>query len=95
MLALVFAGVRARAPLTLNVGRLDNREIRAFSFMQMPCRTIEQIATHFIRTLRYERQASSRVRALASTAGVGPTCRSTRTPEFAGSLRGCRLTGAV
>ena len=50
--------------------------------MQTPSRTIEQIATHFIRTLRYERQASSRVRALASKAGVGPTCRSTRTPEM-------------
>ena len=50
--------------------------------MQTSSRTIEQIATPFIRTLRHERQASSQVRALASKAGVGPTCRSTRTPEM-------------
>ena len=79
----------------ITLGALISEKYGRFSFMQTPSRTIEQIATHFIRTLRNERQASSQVRALASTAGVGPTCRSTRTPEYAGSLRGCRFAGAV
>ena len=68
--------------MTSTLGTLIIEKYVRFSFMQTPCRTIEQIATHFIRTLRHERQASSQVRALASKAGVGPTCRSTRTPEM-------------
>ena len=57
---------KAAQPLSSTLGALIIEEYGRFSFMQTPSRTIEQIATHFIRTLRNERQASSRVRALAS-----------------------------
>ena len=47
-----FVVAGSRAPSSWTLGALIIEKYGRFSFMQTPSRTIEQIATHFIRTLQ-------------------------------------------